>query len=98
MNSHLKSVLRRNYILQPVVVVLSSLNSVELVKASVGMDCFVGLAHDVKDILDWLSGKCLVGLVDGRPTRKNLRISGTRWAGMHYLNKESATHNRGLEA
>jgi hypothetical protein len=56
--------------LRPVAVVLSSLNSVELVKASVGVDCFVGLARDVKVILDSLSGKCRLGLVDGRPTRE----------------------------
>jgi hypothetical protein len=53
--------------LRPVGVVLSSLNSVKLVKASVGVDCFVGLARDVKVILDSLSGKCRLGLVDGRP-------------------------------
>jgi hypothetical protein len=34
------------------------------------MDCFVGLARDVKVILDSLSGKCRLGLVDGRPTRE----------------------------
>jgi hypothetical protein len=61
--------------LRPVAVVLSSLNSVELVKASVGVDCFVGLARDVKDILDSLSGKCRLGLVDGRPTREICALS-----------------------
>jgi hypothetical protein len=47
--------------LRPVAVVLLSLNSVKLVKVSVGVDCFVGLTGDVKDILDSLSGKCRVG-------------------------------------
>ena len=56
--------------LQPVAAILSSLNSVKLVKASVGVDCFMGLAGDVKVILDSLCGKCRLGLVDGRPTQE----------------------------
>ena len=55
---------------RPVAVILSTLDSVELVRASVGVDCFVGLAGDVEIILDSLSGKCRLGLVDGRPTRE----------------------------
>jgi hypothetical protein len=51
--------------LRPVAVILSTLDSVELVRASVGVDCFVGLAGDVEIILDSLRGKCRLGLVDG---------------------------------
>jgi hypothetical protein len=50
-----------------VAVILSTLSLVELVRATVDSDCFVGLAADVEPILASLSGKCRLGLVDGRP-------------------------------
>jgi hypothetical protein len=56
--------------LRPVAVILKNFDSLNLVRASVGVDCFVGLAQDVEAILGSLSGKCHLGLVDGRPTRQ----------------------------
>jgi hypothetical protein len=44
---------------------------VELVCATVGVDCFVGLADE--SMLLSLSGRCRLGLVDGRP---NVKICG----------------------
>jgi hypothetical protein len=56
--------------LRPVAVILSRLDLVALVQATVGTDCFVGLASEVEAVLGALSGKCRLGLVDGHPTRK----------------------------
>ena len=51
--------------LRPLAVILSTLDSLDLVRASVRVDCLVGLARDVEVILGSLSGKCRIGLVDG---------------------------------
>jgi hypothetical protein len=56
--------------LNPVVVIVAKLDAVDLVCATVGEDCFVGLATDVEAILGTLSGKCRLGLFDGRPTKQ----------------------------
>jgi hypothetical protein len=60
--------------LRPVAVILSNLDSLDLVRASVGADCFVGQAQDVESILASLSGKCCLGLVDGCPTPQICRL------------------------
>jgi hypothetical protein len=56
--------------LEPVVVILANLDSLDLVRATVGEACFVGLATDVEAILGTLAGKCHLGLVDGRHTKQ----------------------------
>jgi hypothetical protein len=52
--------------LKPAAVILSSLEGVNLVRAAVGIKCFVGLASNfVEVLLPFLQGKCRLGLVDG---------------------------------
>jgi hypothetical protein len=46
---------------------------VNLVRAIVGVNCFVGIADEVEAIFPSLIGQCRLGLVDGRP---NIKICG----------------------
>ena len=53
--------------LQPVAVIVSSLDSLDLIRHVVGVDCFVGVATDFEAVLlPSLHGRCRLGLVDGR--------------------------------
>jgi hypothetical protein len=55
--------------LRPIAVILSCVNSVDLVRGCIGEDCFVGLATDMdKNVLLSLRGLSKLGLVDGRVT------------------------------
>jgi hypothetical protein len=57
--------------LRPSAALLTSVDSIDLVKGAVGVDCYVGLVTDFDDnILTTLRGNCRLGLVDGRVTKK----------------------------
>jgi hypothetical protein len=58
--------------LRPSAVLLTSADSIDLVKGAVGVDCYVGLVTDFEEnILSTLRGNCRLGLMDGQVT-KNL--------------------------
>jgi hypothetical protein len=62
--------------LRPVAVVMTSTLCMDLVRASVGGDCFVGLESDFTvTIAESLRGRCKLGLVDGRITVKTCALA-----------------------
>jgi hypothetical protein len=64
--------------LRPIAVLLSSLESVELVKACVEADCYVGSVQDMTGpLLDSLAGTACLGLVDGRVTTQICALATT---------------------
>jgi hypothetical protein len=69
--------------LRPVAVILTNLDLIDLTRATVGPDCFVGLASEVEQVMAALSGQCRLGLVDGRPNINICTLGGC--FGLEYI-------------